>query len=182
MGEVFQDLISKHQIDAITTFPKRETLKLLTEEIRFLEYAPSRPFIGSQPSGWHVSTLGNQLLITDMFISRHPATSHIQAFSFLTTTRSDYGIRTCLELYCDPNVDCEDVTIAHLLHYMREMAAVHSDTSIVCSFLYPPEVSAACVQQVLNVQFGIPPLTTVSFTSSLLQYSLPDVLSRRSKL
>ena len=65
----FHELEAKFQVNTIHAIPKREALQLLTEEIRYLDFAPNTLVVGWEPCGWHKSTIAEQLQITNLHIS-----------------------------------------------------------------------------------------------------------------
>ena len=161
----------EYQVQNIQAVPKTKALKLLTEEIRCLSFSPERPSIKWQPSGWHHSTLAEQLQETDLSISRCQKTGKIVAYSFETSGEIDKGLYTWVDMYCNPDHSYPNLALLFLVWHIREIAVMKNRKNIICAFQFPNhfirEEVKSCLKDVLNLSLIKHDLHTLLFSSSL---------------
>ena len=151
----FQALEEAYQVEAIQAVPKQKALKLLTEEIRFLHFAPDSIMVMWQPCGWCHSTLAEQFMKSHLYVSKCPISGRIVAFSFHTVRETDAGPWAMVDFYGDVQGQHGDLVISHMLYHIREMSLIQGYPKLTCTYQFPKEVDRDQVVSILNEKLGL---------------------------
>ena len=181
----FEDFSQRYEIDKIVEVPKREALRLMTEQLRFKNFTRGPFFMmRNQPRDWALSTLQEQLATTSLHVSRCPQTREVLAFSLCTLHTIEAGLRCWLEFYSPVDGSHSELVIPHMLYHLRELATTeHGDPQVILTYTMPVYVgNREQLEALVNDQLGLSPGRIGEKPMILLGCSLSDIFAQSSKL
>ena len=178
-SKLFGDMEKKYRVNEICAVPKRKAFGLLTEEIQFLSFAPKIPIIKWEPSGWHKSTIAEQLQDSDLHITKCQQSGKVRAFSFDSVGHATSGVHCFVDIFSDPEGSF-DLVLSHVLWHIRQLS-VMQEGDLICSIHFPFHLVKDDVRKVID-GLGVPLKPEVGLQTFLLGADLAAMFAPKARL